>query len=89
MTLKIRSEIRIVSKIRTLINIIVSEWKIRFSSSLLSSLSSGPALHLHHNRAAAGEHRSVKGDLVVLKTVLVHFNFYSRGKKKKEKNLPI
>lgn len=36
-TIKIRTKTKIESKIRTLINIIVTEWKIRFSSSLLSS----------------------------------------------------
>lgn len=36
-TIKIRTKTKIESKIRTLINIIVTEWKICFSSSLLSS----------------------------------------------------
>lgn len=38
---------------------------------------------------SVAEHRSVKGDLIVLKTVLVYLNFLFKTKKKKKKNLPI
>lgn len=90
-TIKIRTKTKIESKIRTLINIIVTEWKICFSSSLLSLLCHSPqGLHcicISTEQPSVGEHRSVKGDLIVLKTVLVHLNFYSRGEKKMKKKI--
>lgn len=75
---------KIKSKIRTLINII-TERKICFSSSLLSSHATflRACICISTEQLSVGEHRSVKGDLIVLETMLVHLN--SRGKKKKKK----
>lgn len=86
-TIKIRAKTKIESK-RTLINIIVTKRKkMLFLHPLVLPCHFPQALHcicISIKQLPVGEHSSVKGGLIVLKTVLVHLNFYS-GEKKKEK----